>query len=326
MAAISRLLKLKYELTKLTESLVIDIDINIVNINNLTELQHIYSDVDNNVQYLVTETRVKLNEISEQITQQVKNENKLIANSLLNYISKLDLQILETYNNTEHQQRFIDQSITYDPIPKRSKIPNVIKKNVVASLRQHCSWRYPALIVNPVDKGLIDCAVASDPLYVTYQHDSTSLNALISKFPKIYQNRLRIYDIAEYNFTALPQAQFSIIVNWNIVYNFDLNRVNDYLDKMFNLLRPGGVLLTNLYLTVAGNDDDCQFFDQIACNTIVAIGKRAGFNLAVNNIKLTKLTSEAYLPVKYVCWITMYKPGTLTTVKAHQALARIIEK
>jgi hypothetical protein len=330
MSKLANLIKLKYELIKLSELIPITINIE-TKFNEIVSLQDMYSPIDSSVQPFTNSLTTKLNEISQQLMLQVRTENELINNNLINFVNNLNLQILEIYNNPLHQEQFISKSVTSDYIPKRSKIPNCLKRNLVASLRQNTSWKYPALIVNPIDKGLIDCAISSDPLYVTYDPnydlDHKLLDQLILKFPLIYQRRLRVYKLDNYNFNDLPQNQFSVITNWNIINKFNFDELKIYLKDMFNLMRPGGILLTNLYLnTTAKNGNEWDFFKQISSNTLISIFKNLGFELTMDNIKITAIESNEYIPFKYVCWITMYKPGTLTTVKAHQALARIIPK
>jgi hypothetical protein len=321
MSKLANLIKLKHELTNLVETIDITKTINL-HLNYVTEIEKRYLDIDQTVHFVVD----KLTEVSKIL----ENENCKIIDNLISAIDLIDLQILNICNDLIYQQKFIDQSVTSAFIPKRSKIPNSIKKNLVASLQQCATWKYPTLIVNPIDKGLIDCAVASDPLYITYDplydFNHSILNRLILKFPQIYQNRLRIYELENYNFSALPKEQFSAIVNWNILNQFDLFKLQEYLSNICNLLRPGGVVLTNLYLTTAGDNDDWEFFDQIAINTLISICKKIGFNLNASDIIVTAINSSMHIPFNYACWITMRKPGTLSTVKAHQAMAKIIEK
>lgn len=330
MYKLANLIKLKQELIKLTELPAISIDIE-TNLNDIVNVQNNYSTIESSEQLFFNELINKLNQLPQQMLEQVIIENASIVNSLNNFINNLDLQILKIYNDQIYQKKFIAHSLTSEFIPKRSKIPKVIKKELVASLQQNASWKYPTLIVNPIDKRLIDCAVASDPLYITYDPDydltHELLDKLIIKFSQTYQRRLRIYKLKKYNFTVLPQEQFSTIVNWNIINKFNFDELKIYLTNLFNLLRPGGVVLANAYLSTTATDGNkFMFFDQIASNILMSICKQIGFNLKISDIKITAIKSTENMPFKYVCWITMYKPGSLSTVKAHQALAEILEK
>jgi hypothetical protein len=316
MSKLSNLIKFKHDLLELSRSLTIDTEIN-KQITTVTELQNKYPNV-----YDISSISNKLSAISHRLSV----ENTTIIDKILQIIKNLDLQILEIYNSSAHQQNFMKNSITYNFIPKRRAIPKDIKKNIVASMRNYCVWKYPTLIVNPVDKGLIDSAVASDPLYLTYHSNYKTISQLISKFPESYQSRLRIYELTDYDFSAFPQGQFSTIVNYNIINIFNITELKNYLNKLFNLLRPGGVVLANLYLVTSGDNDEWAFFEQIAIGTIISICRQLGFNLSTEDIKIQKFECNKNVQFDYVCWITMHKPGELTTVKAHQALTEIIPK
>jgi hypothetical protein len=317
MSNLTNLIKFKQDLLDLSRSIAIDTNIKI-QINNIVDLQNRYPNINNDVYVVIDKLTVT--------AQQLAVENTAIINSLLQTINQLDLQLLEIYDSEIHQKNFIAKSITSNSIPKRREIPNQIKKDVIASIRQYSQWKYPTLIIDPIEKGLIDCAIASDPLYLTYPISSNTINKLISKFSETYQKRLRIYKVIDYDFSLLPQGQFSTIVNWNIINVFDVDSLKIYLSKMFNLLRPGGVILTNLYLTIAGDADEWKFFDQIATSTIISICKQTGFTVSVSDIKMNKFEPGKSVPFNYICWLTIRKPGELKTVKAHQALAEIKRK
>ena len=59
----------------------------------------------------------------------------------------------------------------------------------------------------------------------------------------MYQSRLRIYEITNEDFSILPQNQFGFVLCWEIFNFLSLEKIEQHIRQVFDLLRPGGVFM-----------------------------------------------------------------------------------
>jgi len=185
----------------------------------------------------------------------------------------------------------------------------------------YCSWQYPAMILYANHKMWIDNMVASDPLYLTYSGNMQNLKKMISGYEQLYQNRLRLYEINNNDFTQLPQQQFSFILAWNIFNYVSMDSIAEYLAQLNRLLRAGGVLMfsyNNCDTEIGARLCEISAAGYASSRSINQIIANYGFEL----IKFENIESQDSI----VSWVELRKPGHLSTVKAHQALAEIKRK
>ena len=137
-------------------------------------------------------------------------ENQKIINSLnttVNIISQnIDNYALGLFDNDAYREKFKEELIQQIPYPSPE-----IENWVVSKITQYSDWHYPALQINPRSKKWIDPMVAGDPLYLTHSNISI-VNDMIKEYPELYQNRLRLYEIDDRDFSVLPQAQFGFVL------------------------------------------------------------------------------------------------------------------
>jgi len=185
-------------------------------------------------------------------------------------------------------------------------------------IKYHTSWEYPGLLIRPGEEQYILSMVPLDPLYLADQ-SLTLLQQARKHFPEIYQRRLRTYEIKDEDdtiFANFPQGQFAFVMAW---YFFDfkpLRIVKKYLDQMFDLLRPGGV--------VAFTFNDCDYPYNVeqceanfACYTPGSLVKQYAQSVGY------KILSE-YHTAGQLHWIELQRPGELSTMRGGQSLAQII--
>jgi hypothetical protein len=195
------------------------------------------------------------------------------------------------------------------------------KELQVARVRHYTDWRYPAMIIHPGTTDLIHHMVATDPLYIVDEHRQL-LEPTLSQFPEAYQRRLRPYVIQENPdqpiLDKIPDGQFLSCVVYNFFNYKPLDVIRQYLTEIYTKLRPGGVLLMTF------NDCDrgaaVELVEQhFACYTpgylIRSLAENIGYQKGFEFNDSGPWT-----------WIELHKPGTLTTTRGGQVMAKIMPK
>jgi len=185
---------------------------------------------------------------------------------------------------------------------------------VLRRIRQYTSWQYPALEIGCRDGEWTQHLVAADPLYIMdkYQEFLDSTN---SRFSPEYQGRLRKYKLNNYDFSALPEKQFSFIFSWNHFNYISLDTLTEVLKKMPQLLRPGGVFMFSY------NDGDDPAGVGMAENFGQTYVPKSILIPTCKSVGL-EIVGEFHMNPN-VNWLEVKLPGTLSTVKAHQVLGKI---
>jgi hypothetical protein len=188
-------------------------------------------------------------------------------------------------------------------------------------LRNLSDWRIPGMIIRPGTASFIEDLVPMDPLYLVDQHEDL-IQPAASKFTPEYQRRLRKYVITDRTeqpiMADLPQGQFGLVFAYNYFNYKPIEIVRRYLDEIYALLRPGGVLIMTY-----NNCDRAQ-----------------GVGLAERNFM-------CYTPERYICqhaesvgfestfshngagdlsWLEFGRPGEITSLRGGQTLARILAR
>lgn len=218
-------------------------------------------------------------------------------------------------NDKEYARRFLEACLFNDTFAFTQEMLEVIFVNINA----RCDWRYPSLQLNPISEEWVNCMVASDPLYLV-NLSADSITPLISNYPVQYQNRLRIYDIINQDFSILPQEQFGSIACCNFLNLYNLDIIKNYLATFVGLLKPGGNLICTIRLLYNPTIlVDVDYFKYAAKLTIEKLVKDSGYEL---NLVIDLINSNQ----ECVFLIGAHKPGILTTTKAHQVLGAVITK
>jgi hypothetical protein len=186
---------------------------------------------------------------------------------------------------------------------------------------KYSDWRYPAMLLRPGKETFVNDIVACDPLYlVDESHDL--LKPALESFPEGYQRRLRPYAVNERQdgeiLGKLPNNQFGFIFAYNF-FNFKpFEVIRKYLKEMHVKLRPGGVLAMSF------NDCDSSKGVELVerhfcCYTpgylIIELARSIGYQLVFTWSDDGPST-----------WVEFQKPGTLTSLRAGQALAKVLPK
>ena len=198
------------------------------------------------------------------------------------------------------------------------KLSDDVKLKIQDKIILHGSnWRYPGLQFFPTSVEWVKTMVSMDPLYLA----GTSLTYLeesIKDYPKQYQNRLRIYKIQTVNFARFPQQQFGFIFCLGGLKFLHSKYLEKFVTRAFGLLRPGGVFVfgyNNCETDVLIDSAEFQEISYYSNRKLRALCDKVGYEI----ISLEDLEGFGGLA-------EIRKPGTLTTVKAHQAMAQILVK
>ena len=195
---------------------------------------------------------------------------------------------------------------------------NMIRSRIVG----FSNARQPGMILRPGLETFIRNMVSFDPLYLVDRNE-TMLFPSTLEFPELYQRRLRYYTIDEYDqsksiLERLPDNQFGVCLAYNF-FNFKpIPVIERYLTEIFAKLKPGGKLMMTF------NDCDNEKAVRLAesyyaCYTpgrmVKDIAQRVGYEIYFiwNNGGPST-------------WVELQKPGTLTTLRGGQALAKIVHK
>ena len=188
-------------------------------------------------------------------------------------------------------------------------------------LKNLSDWRIPGMIIRPGRDTFVEDLVPMDPLYLVDHHQDL-IQPSVSKFTPEYQRRLREYVITDRTeqpiMAALPQGQFGLVFAYNFFNYKPIEIIRRYLDEIYALLRPGGVLIMTY-----NNCDRAQ-----------------GVGLAERNFM-------CYTPERYICqhaesvgfestfshdgagdlsWLEFVRPGEITSLRGGQTLARILAR
>ena len=188
-------------------------------------------------------------------------------------------------------------------------------------LSKYINWQHSAMIIRPGIESFIDSMVALDPLYlVDLNHDY--LAPALSKFNSQYQNRLRTYtvkeDLDQDILGQLPNNQFALCFVYNY-FNFrPFEILKKYLDEIYEKLTPGGVLVMTF------NDCDRASAVQLVENFYCCY--TPGYLVRELALSIGYEIEYSWNDPGPTTWLELKKPGTMTSLKGGQTLAKVLPK
>ena len=264
------------------------------------------------------------------INASVTYYDEIYAKSVANISALRSFAVtLETQADQLYASRFsVDLKQFFHDCLYVSNNPNVVKLLVSATtdefirtrLHSYNNWHYPSLMYGCKYHNYINQMVTGDPLYVT-DPIWDLVEQAIAPFPDLYQRRIRAYKFDNQNF---PIGQFGFIFSWNFFNYITLDEMPDYLNKIYNWLRPGGVFIfsyNNTDIPRSAYTAERQLASWAPKRKVLPLVKSAGFEIVDSQ---DRPTDDALFG--YTSWLEVKKPGDLTTVKASQAVGLICEK
>ena len=237
-------------------------------------------------------------------------------------IVKQEISVLE---KPEFQKSYIlyegefGNSADYILNLRKHKIPN--PELFQARLSRYIDWQHSAMIIRPGIENFIDSMVALDPLYlVDLSHDY--LAPALSKFNNQYQNRLRTYavkeDLDQEILGQIPNDQFALCFAYNY-FNFrPFEILKKYLDEIYQKLTPGGVFIMTF------NDCDRASAVQLVENFYCCY--TPGYLVRELAVSMGYEIEYSWNDPGPTTWLELKKPGTLTSLKGGQTLAKVLPK
>jgi predicted nucleic-acid-binding protein len=282
------------------------------------------------IKHLVNSKEIDPNNIRQQLQDkhteiQAKFDEfvKIIDQAKAEAQQEIDLK--ENFWLTE-TQRFYDQEIVNDSdehILNRRPVLSEEHDNIIrARIKNFSNSLHPALIIRPGQETFIQDMVSFDPLYLV-DHSEDMLFPSTFEFPDQYRRRLRPYIVDEHDrsrpvLEQLPDDQFAMCLAYNFFEFKPMSVIELWLKEIYKKLKPGGRLMMTF------NDCDTEKAVKLvecyyACYTpgrlVKSIAEQIGFEIYFiwnDNVPTT--------------WLELQKPGTLTTLRGGQALAKIVHK
>ena len=225
----------------------------------------------------------------------------------------------------EETYRLYSQEMVHDTdehiLNRRPNLSDQQDNIIRVRIKNFSNSLQPGMIIRPGLETFIQDMVSFDPLYLVDRSDEMLFPSTF-EFPDQYRRRLRPYIIDEYDsapiLDRIPDNQFGMCLAYNF-FNFKpLPVIERYLTELFAKLKPGGRLMMTF------NDCDNEKAVRLAetyyaCYTpgrmVKEIAQRLGYEIYF-----------IWNDGGPTTWIELQKPGTLTTLRGGQALAKVVHK
>jgi hypothetical protein len=264
---------------------------------------------NNSVEFASTEIdkiKIKYDNIIAGI-EKITSDVHLFLNQLNDQIDALADQL----SQSNKQQNLSAGSIrTFKNMRDRDIIPDYIAENV----NNYAGCRYPGLILYPQTKSWVDILSASEPLYLV-DLDKNSLLNTIQEYPTLYQNRLRLYQ----DLDTLPKNQFGVVFMWSFLNFLPLDKQFFYLEQIYDLLRPGGVIFFTY------NNCDISTMSKLAEDNHICYSSSRRLTKFCKDLGY-EIISDLNITVEHnlaTSWMKVKKPGTLHSIKLHPPIGEI---
>lgn len=247
-------------------------------------------------------------EIVDQVRQQLRD---LVGDQEPSYFA----------NSYKLYQSMMEQDSCDYILQRQLSLTESSKKFLDGRIKRYGDWHHCGMILRPGLEQYINSLVALDPLYIV-DTDRALLTPAMSRFNPIYQQRLRPYVIQESldntMLDVFPDEQFAFILAFNYFNYKPLELTRRLLLELYGKLRSGGV--------VAFTFNDCDrsgAIDLVERNFMCYTPGRLLLSAAET---MGYQIHEIYRIDAACTWVELMRPGTLTSLRGGQSLAKIIAK
>jgi len=191
-----------------------------------------------------------------------------------------------------------------------------------ARIKNFSTNSHPGMIIRPGLETFVEHMVSFDPLYLIDRSDNMLFPCTLG-FPDQYRRRLRPVVVNERDHSRpmlerLPDSQFAVCLAYNFFEFTPMPILERWLQEIFTKLKPGGRLLMTF------ND----------CDNEKAVRLAESYYACYTPGKLVKATAQQIGYEIYfiwndnlpTTWIELQKPGTLSSLRGGQALAKVVHK
>jgi len=261
------------------------------------------------------------NQYSE-IYQQV-NQFELILNQLKQEIQS-QIEIAEKMWFQE-SYRLYDQEMRNDSVEhilnRRPILSEDTENYLRVRIQNYVDWQHSGMIIRPGVEKFIEDLVGFDPLYIIDQEHDLMVPA-VERFPEAYQRRLRLYTVRENVDTEImdkvPNGQFGFCLAYNFFEFKPLEIVRKYMTEVYQKLKPGGTFI--MTFNDCDRDKAVKLAEQrYACYTPGSLVRELASTIGYNQ-------NFSWDDDGPTTWLELRKPGTLTSLRGGQSLAKIIKK
>lgn len=240
-----------------------------------------------------------------------------IKQHVLNLIQEQQPQYFnETMRWYVHEQPFETDHYIFG---RRLRISERDRELILGKVLRWGDWQYPGMCIRPASEDWIDHLVPLDPMYLVDQRMELMIPTK-EKFHLQYQQRLRLYTVKETLglpiLADLPARQFALIFAYNFFNYRPIELINQYMEEMFQLLRPGGVL----FMTY----NDCDQAQGVGLCENHLMAYTPGTLLVQQAQRVGFEIQERYTGEMDAAWVELRKPGDLASLRAGQTLAKIV--
>jgi SAM-dependent methyltransferase len=281
------------------------------------------------ITHLVDTQSIQLGDFKQQLNDQYNEIYRSLEQFevLVNALKKeVDAQI-EIAEKPWFQEsyRLYDQEMrndSADHILNRRPILSTDTENFLrVRIQNYVDWQHPGMIIRPGLEKFVEDMVGYDPLYLVDQSHEL-LKPAVKKFTSEYQARLRLYTVKENIddeiLDKIPNGQFGLCLAYNFFEFKPFEIVRKYMTEVYQKLKPGGTFI--ITFNDCSRDKAVMLAEQrYACYTPGGLIKE----LAANIGYIQKFSWDNDGPTT---WLELTKPGTLTSLRGGQTLAKIINK
>ena len=304
-----------YDLVQLKHSLIKAVDIN-SSVGHLINLRNQIA----NVKYQVPVLPPEHAEYIDNLVQHYDQALKLVEQPAIELEGRLAI-INDQINTITHQlfagnYNLEERPGTFENVRtnRRITVGQDIEQDIKQRILLHTDWRYPALEIGCRDGEWTQYMIAADPLYIMDRH-SEFLDSTNGRFPDAYQRRLRKYPLKNQDLSELPTNQIAFVFSWGYFNYVSMDTMRQYLRQIYDILRPGGIFMFSY------NDGDTTFGAGMAENFAQTYMPKSMLKILADSLGYEIVKESDY--GNNIHWIEIKKPGTLTTIKAHQVLGEI---
>jgi hypothetical protein len=254
----------------------------------------------------------------------IKNEIDGFYTELQASIDFLDQSILA--RSTEYFVKSYDNysSVKDEPIreilDRELRITDEDSEYLKSKLRVYSNWRYPGAIIRPGKQNYYREMVDCDPFYVI-DHAHDLIAPCIKETNELYQSRVRRIICNDQNvdtFPGLPKNQLGLIFAWNFFNYKPLEVLKKYFEQIYSHLKPGGAFLmtyNNCSRSLPVKLVEHNWASYTPDWSIKEAASVIGFK-----------TVSQYDGQYHFNLLEFKKPGSISSLRGGQSLAKIIEK
>jgi SAM-dependent methyltransferase len=281
------------------------------------------------ITHLVDTQKIQLGNFKQELDKQYDqiyqsiDQFEIKVNELKQAV-KLQIELEEKYWFQE-SYRLYDQEMRSDSadyvLNRRPTLTEDDENVLRVRIQNYVDWQHPAMIIQPGLEKFVEDMVGFDPLYLVAQEHDLLVPAF-EKFPEEYQRRLRLYtvkeDIDHEILEKIPDNQIGLCLVYNFFEFKPFEIVRKYLIEIYQKLKPGGTLI--MTFNDCDRDKAVKLTEQhYCCYTPGSMVKQFASTVGYDHI----FSWDNDGPTT---WLELRKPGTLTSLRGGQTLAKIVHK